>query len=84
MGQVKNNEANVWQSGQKIKSSVFLDAQQCVEHNNHSAAPFQKFNSDKVKNNEVQGYLFFTPNVTPGGHFFALAQNTKANSKVRG
>ncbi len=25
MGKVKNNEANVWQSGQNIKSSVFLD-----------------------------------------------------------
>ena len=24
-GQVKNNEVNVWQSGQKIKSSVFLE-----------------------------------------------------------
>ncbi len=44
MGNVTNNEVNVWQSGPKIKSSIFLDcpffldpstwnAQQSVEHN---------------------------------------------------
>ena len=31
------------------------------------------FNSDKVKNNEVQGYLFFTPMSRSGAFFFALA-----------
>ena len=30
------------------------------------------FNCDKVNNNEVQGYLFFSPIVMFGGHFFAL------------
>ncbi len=32
------------------------------------------FNCDKVKNNEVQGYLFFTPMSRSGAIFFALAQ----------
>ncbi len=38
------------------------------------------YDYDKIKNNEVQGHLFFTTNVTLGGHFFALAH--MANSDL--
>ncbi len=31
------------------------------------------FNCDKVRNNEVQGYSFFTPMSRSGAIFFALA-----------
>ncbi len=35
---------------------------------------YHMFNCDKVKNNEVRGYLFFTPMSRSGAIFFALAQ----------
>ena len=34
---------------------------------------YNMFNCDKAKNNEVQGYLFFTPMSRWGAIFFALA-----------
>ncbi len=34
---------------------------------------YNMFNCDKVKNNEVQGYSFFTPMSCSGAIFFALA-----------
>ncbi len=40
---------------------------------------YNMFNCDKVKNNEAQGYLFFTPMSRSGAIFFALAPYTVRN-----
>ncbi len=40
---------------------------------------YNMFNCGKVKNNEVQGYLFFTPMSRLGAIFFALAHQENQN-----
>ncbi len=44
---------------------------------------YNMFYCDKVKNNEVQGYLFFTPMSRSGAIFFALAHETKLKCLLR-
>ncbi len=41
---------------------------------------YNMFNCDKAKNNEVQGYLFFTPMSRSGTIFFALALESSQRS----